>query len=324
MANEQHPSRNIGLDLVRVTETTALAAGRWAGSGNYESAHRAATRAMREALDTLEMDGRIVVGEENRLGEDLHLCKGEMVGNGRGPAVDLVVDPIDGTKLLVKGMPGAVSFVAVAPRNTLWSPVPAIYMDKIIVDKGAASALVPECLDAPAAWTLALVARAKGKAIHDVTVVVLNRPRNKYLIEEIRAAGARVLLQEEGDSEGALVAAVTNTSVDMLMGIGGAAQGLMAACITKATDGAMLGRVAPQSEAERQAVEAAGIDLKRIFTEKDLVAGDEIFLAVSGITQTRLLDELQFFSDRAVVHSLLIRSETRTRRFILAEHFLPA
>ncbi len=322
MENEYHPSRNIGLDLVRVTETTALAAGRWVGSGDYNAAHRAATRAMHTALNTLEMNGRIVVGEENRLGEDLHLCKGEMVGNGRGPEVDLVVDPIDGTKLLVKGMPGAVSFVAVAPRDTMWSPVPAIYMDKIIVDKGAASALVPECLDAPAAWTLALVARAKEKAIHDVTVVVLNRPRNQDLIEEIRTAGARVLLQEEGDSEGALVAAVTHTSVDMLMGIGGAAQGLMSACIAKATDGAMLGRLAAQSEEERLAVEAADLDADRILTESDLVAGDEIFLAVSGITQTRLLKELQFFSDRAVVHSLLIRSETRTRRFILAEHFM--
>lgn len=322
MDSDYIPSRNTGLDLVRVTETTALAAGRWVGSGDYDSAHRAATRAMRAALNTLDMNGRIVVGEENRLGEDLHLCNNEIVGNGNGPEVDLVVDPIDGTSLLTKGMAGAVSFVAVSPRDTMWCPVPGVYMDKIVVDKGAASALVPECLDAPAAWTLALVARAKEKAIHDVTVIVLNRPRNQDLIEEIRTAGARVLLQEEGDSEGAMVAAISSSSVDMLMGIGGAPQGVMAACLAKATDGAMLGRLAPQSDDERQAVEAAGLDTSRILTEQDLVKGDEIFIAASGITPTRLLKEITYHKDRADVHSLLIRSETRTRRFILAEHYI--
>lgn len=318
---EVRPPRNIGLDLVRVTETAALAAGRWIGSGDYESAHRAATRAMRAALNTLDMNGRIVVGEENRLGEDLHLCSGESVGTGEGPDVDVVVDPIDGTRLLISGQPGAISIVAIAPRDTMWSPVPAAYMNKLVVDREAASAIVPECLDAPAAWTLALVARVKKKAVHDLSVIVLDRPRNQDLIEEIRAAGARVILRQEGDAEGALVAATHGTGVDMLMGVGGVSQGVIAACIAKASGGTMLARLAPQSEEERNAIKAANLDENRVMNCDDMIQGRGIFFAATGVTNSSLLQAMQFHSGYAFTQSLLIRSETGTRRFIEAEHY---
>ena len=188
----KYTSRNIGLDLIRVTETAALAAGHWLGSGDRSAAHRAATRAMASALDTLDMDGRIVIGEDREMNGRSLLSSGQKVGAGEGPEVDLAVDPIDGTNLLIKGRPGAISVVGITPRGTLWSPIPAAYMEKIIVDQEAAHALVPECLDAPAAWTLALVARVKGKGVRDLTVIVLDRPRNEPLIEEIRDTGAHL------------------------------------------------------------------------------------------------------------------------------------
>ncbi len=322
MIDEEQASRNIGLDVVRVTETAALAAGRWVGSGDYLSAHRAATRAMRAALDTLDMNGRIVIGEENRLVEEgRYLCGGERVGSGHGPEVDLIVDPIDGTKMLIQGQPGAVSVVGVAPRDTLVSLVPAEYMNKLVVDKQAAKAIVPECLDAPAGWTLALIARVKQKAVRDLSVIVLDRPRNADLIEEIRSAGSRVLLRQDGDAEGAVIAASDGTGVDALMGIGGTAQGVMAALVVKALGGALLAKLAPQSDAERELVQAADLDEGKIYTCGDLVKTNQIFFAATGITNTRLLRAMQFHSEYAATHSLLIRSETGTRRYIQAEHY---
>lgn len=314
------PSRNIGLDLIRVTETAALAAGRWVGSGDFLSAHRAATRAMAAALNTLDMDGRIVLGEEGRLGANVLLHTGAKVGTGNGPAVDVIVDPVDGTDLLVKGIPGAISLVCIAPRDSVWSPQSAGYMEKIVVDSEAAHVLVPECLDAPAAWTLALIARAKNKAVRDLSVTVLDRPRHVDLIDEIRQAGAKVLLRKEADAEGALTAVTHGTGVDVLMGTGGASQGVIAACVTKALGGGMLARLAPQSDEEQAAIEAEGLDPKAIFTQDDIAKSDQLFFAATGITNSVLLREMQFFSNYARTHSLLIRSETGTRRFIEAEH----
>ncbi|MBK8984802.1 MAG: class II fructose-bisphosphatase [Chloroflexi bacterium] len=313
-------TRNIGLDLIRVTETAALAAGHWLGSGDHRAAHRAATRAMASALDTLDMDGRIVIGEERQMNGRSLLASGQKVGNGDGPEVDLAVDPIDGTNLLIKGRPGAISVVGITPRGTLWSPGPAAYMEKIIVGQEAASALVRECLDAPAAWTLALIARVKSKAVRDLTVVVLDRPRNEPLIQEVRNTGAHILLKDEGDAEGALVTLSPGTGVDILMGIGGAQQGVLAACAVKAMNGGMLARLAPQTAEERHEVEAAGLDAKKIMTCSELVRTDEIFFAATGITDSALLPAMRFSSNVAETYSLLIRSETGTRRFIHAEH----
>ncbi len=317
---DEQLSRNIGLDLVRVTETTALAAGHWVGSGDFANAHRAATRAMADALNALEMNGRIVIGEESRLGENSPLCTGQTVGSGNGPEVDVVVDPIDGTNLLIRGKPGAISVVGIAPRGTIWSLAPAIYMDKIVVDRNAAAALVPQCMDAPAAWTLALIARQKKKSVRDLSVIVLDRPRNQDLIHEIRQSGARVLLRDEGDAEGALIAATADTSVDVLMGIGGVSQGVLAACAVKASGGAMLARLRPQNAVERENIQRAGLDESRIMTCGELVNSKQIFFAATSITDSALLRAMQFWGSYASTYSLLIRSETGTRRFIHAEH----
>ena len=316
----KNPSRNIGLDLVRVTELTALSAGRWLGLGNRELAHRTATEAMAEALSTVPINGHIVIGEEGRLGETSYLDTGQAVGTGDGPEVDVIVDPIDGTELLVHGHPGAISVVGVAPRGTMWSPTPAVYMEKIVVDYEAAGALVPECINAPAAWTLALIARTKKKAVRDLLVIVLDRPRHYDLIEEIRTAGARVLLYNHGDSAGALIAATPGISADLLMGIGGVPEGVTAACAVKAMRGAMLGRLAPQSDEEWAAVKAAGLDTKRVLSCDELVAGDEIFFAATGLTDGPLLTGVEYHGDTAKTHSLLIRSQTGTRRTIHTEH----
>lgn len=316
------PSRNIGLDLIRVAESSAASAGRWMGLGRLHEAHEAATKAMADALRQIEIDGNIVIGEEGRLGESSPLDSGQRVGKG-GPSMDVVVDPIDGTKLVVGGLPGAISLVGVSPAGTMWSPpAEAIYMEKIVVDREAASALVPECLDAPAAWTLALVARVKKKAVRDLTVIVLNRPRHQDLIDEIRAAGARILLRPEGDAEGALEAALEGTDADILMGTGGVSEGVIAACAVRALGGGMLGRLAPQSEQEKQAILDAGFDPKQVLTCKQLVRSDDVYFAATGITGGPVLRAIRYRGDYFETHSLLLRASTGTRRFIQAEQLL--
>lgn len=310
---------------MRATEATALKSGRWLGLGNKAEAHRAACDAMNEALTQIDMRGYIVIGEEGRLGGRSPLDSGQPVGTGIGPEVDVIVDPIDGTASLVYGRSGAISVVAVAPRGSMWSPAPAaVYMDKIVVDREAAGSLVPECLDAPVAWTLALIARAKKKSVRDLQVIVLDRPRHADLIDEIRAVGARVLLRTDGDTAGALIAATPNVGADVLMGIGGVPEGVSAACAVKAMGGAMLGRLAPQSPQEREAIQASGFDAQTILTCDDMVSSNEIFLAATGITQGPLLDGVRYRGSEAETHSLLIRCETSTRRIIRAEYTLDA
>lgn len=316
------PERNMGFGLVRVTEEAAVAAGRWMGLGNRKEADHSAIHAMQEALKTVDMDGTIVIGEEGRHGVQSPFDSGCRVGNKNGPEMDVVIDPIDGTQLLIEGRPGAISVVGVAPRGSLWSPAPAVYMEKIVVDRDVASALVPECLDAPAAWTLALIARVKQKEPRDLIVFVLDRPRHADLIAEIRMAGARVALNNEGDIAGAILAATPGNNVDVLMGVGGVAEGVTAACAVKALGGAMLGRIAPQTEKERQLVREAGLDLNRILTSDDLVRSDEIFFAATGVTDGPLLDGVLYHSGRARTHSLVIRAETGIRREIRAERLV--
>lgn len=315
-----YPYQNIGLDLVRVTETTALAAGRWLGLGKREEAHRAATEAMYESLNKVNIDGYIVIGEEGRLKEQSLLQTGQRVGTGRGPEVDVVVDPIEGTNSVVHGHPGAICVVSVAPRGSMWSPRPAIYMDKIVVDFEGASALVPECMDAPAAWTLALIARAKRKTVRDLQVIVLDRPRHDDLIDEIRSAGARVLLRSDGDTAGALIAATPQGDADILMGIGGVPEGVTAACAVKAMDGAMLGRLAPQSEEEQEAIEAAGLSSTQTLTCHELVTSNQLFFVATGVTQGPILAGVQYHGNEAKTHSLVIRGETSTSRIIHTKH----
>ena len=310
----------IGLALVRVTEATAQVAGRWLGSGDREAAHRAANEAMYEALHRVDIDGHIVIGEEGRLGEHSPLDTGQHVGTGRGPQVDVVVDPIDGTRSVVKGHPGAISVVGVAPRGSIWAPQSAVYMNKIVVDSQAAHVLVPECMGAPAAWTMALVARAKKKDLRDLQVIVLDRPRHAHLIDEIRATGARVLLRDDGDTIGALIAAIPNTGVDILMGIGGMSEGVTAACAIKAVRGGMLARLAPQSDQERDAIQADGLDLRQVLTCEELVSSSEIFFAATGVTGGPLLTGVEYGSQEVRTHSLILRGENGRRRLLQTTH----
>jgi fructose-1,6-bisphosphatase II len=316
----EHPPRNLGLDLVRVTEAAALRAGRWMGLGRRRQANLDAAEAMFAAINTLDMDGHIVLGEEARLGTHSPMECGTRVGTGHGPEMDVVADPIDGRGLLVRGRPDAIAVVGVAPRGSMWAPSAGIYMEKIVVDRQVASALVPECMDAPAAWTLALVARAKGKRVRDLIVFVLSRPRHRDLIDEIRAAGARTMLRTDGDVTGALMAATPHNSVDILMGVGGLPEGVIAACAVKALGGGMLGRLAPQGEEERAAVTAAGLDMERVLTCEQMVSSNEIFFSATGITDGTLLSGVGYHGNEAETESLVLRCETGTRRLIHAEH----
>lgn len=319
---KREPPHHPGLGLVRVTEEAALAAGRWVGLDQRKTADKAAQDAMMAALGQLPMRGRIVSGEEGRTGEHTVLDSGCEVGAGHGPEMDVEINAIDGATLVADGRPGAMSVAALAPRGTLWVPGPAVYLQKLVVDRTVAEAIGPDALDAPPAWTLATVARAKGKDIRDLAVFILDRPRHKELIEEVRAAGARVLLRIGGDIGGAMMAADPNVTIDALMGVGGAAEGLMAACAVKALGGAIMARVTPQSEAELRACQEGGVDLKKILTCDDLVSGDEVFFSATGITDGGLLKGIDFHGDTATSHSLVLRYETGTRRVINTEHRL--
>ena len=312
---------NLGLDLVRATEAAALSAGRWMGLGEPDQADRAASQALANALHALDIDGQIVIGEEGKLGWHSPLDSGQKVGRGLGLELDIVLDPIDGTRLLAIGHSDAISVIGAAPRGTMRSLHPAVYMEKIIVDHQVAGSLVPECLDAPAAWVLGLVARVKKKAVHDLVVFVLDRPRHTHLVEEIRSAGARVVLRQEGDIAGALAAAA-HVDMDLLIGVGGAPEGVITACAVKSLGGGMLARLAPQSEAENEAIRLAGLDTREIFTADDLVAGNEVFFAATGITRGVLLDGVRFHGDQAETYSLVLRSKTKTQRYIHTVHNL--
>ncbi len=314
--------RNLGLELARATEAAALAAGQWMGLGDALAADQAATHAMNEVLKTIDIDGQIVLGEEDKPEHDLELTSARKVGSGQGPAVDVVVDPIDGRMQLAKGHPGAISAIVVAPRDTIWHPPHAIYMEKIIVDSQVAPYLVDDCLDAPPAWTLSLVARAKGMKVSNLTVFVLDRPRHAHLIAEIRAAGAHVILHEDGDLAGALMVCTHRSGVDVLMGTGGVPEGLLAAGAIKALGGEFIGRLNPQSEAERNAIQATGYDIRRILHSHDLMQSKQVFFAATGVTAGALLRGVIFHGNKAETNSLILRSETGTKRVVLAEHLL--
>jgi len=233
-----------------------------------------------------------------------------------------VVDPIDGRRLLAQGRSGAIAVAGAAPFGSMWSGASAVYMEKLVVSEIAADSLVPECMDAPAAWTLALVAREKGKRVEDLIVFVLERARHRDLIDEIRAAGARVMLRSDGDIAGAVMAASPEGHADVLMGIGGVPQGLIAACAVKCMGGAMLARLAPQSDRERTSVEEAELDTREILTCDRLVAGKQIYFAITGITDGPLVNGVRYSGRKAETSSIILRCETRTRRFMDAEHLL--
>ena len=321
-AEKREPPHHPGLGLVRVTEASALAASRWVGLGDRHGADHAAQDAMAATLNLLPMCGRVVSGEEGRTGEHSPLDSGSEVGTGKGPELDVEINAIDGATLVAEGKSGAMSVAALAPRGTLWQPGPAVYLNKLVVDRTVADAIGPDALDAPPGWTLAAVARAKEKEISDLLVFVLDRPRHQELIAEVRKAGARVLLRKGGDIGGAMMAADPNVAIDVLMGIGGAAEGLMAACAVKALGGAIMARVDPQSEDETQACQEQNVDTARILTNDDLVTGNEVFFAATGITDGWLLRGVNFRSQTLHTHSVSLRFETGTRRMIKTEYRL--
>jgi fructose-1,6-bisphosphatase II len=312
-------TRNLGLELVRVTESAALAAGRWIGRREKEAGDAAAVEAMRRALATVEMDGVVVIGEGEK-DEAPMLFNGEAVGTGGGPAVDVAVDPVEGTSLLAHGRPDAITVIAVAPRGTMWSPGPALYMDKLVVGHEGREAVSSASLDAPVAETLAAIGKAEGKPVEDLTVFVLDKPRHAGLIAAIRAAGARVLLRTDGDVAGALLAAMPGSGVDALIGIGGTPEGVISACAVRALGGAMLGRPAPQKPGELEAVRVTGLDLDRVLTECDLVRSPHVFFAATGITDGVLVPGVRYTEDGATTDSILVRGAGGTRRTIHAEH----
>ncbi|MEW6403233.1 MAG: class II fructose-bisphosphatase [Chloroflexota bacterium] len=315
------PSRNLVFDLVRVTEAAALAAGHWMGRGHKAAGDGAAVEAMRLILSTIDMAGVVVIGEGAK-DEAPMLFDGEKIGNGLGPAVDLAVDPIEGTSLLAYGRPDAIAVVGIAPRGAMWSPGPAYYMNKLVVGREARSALHAGLVSAPVTEVLSAIATALHKPLRDITVFVLDKQRHQKLIAEIREAGARVLLRTDGDVAGALMAAMPNSGVDVLMGIGGTPEGVIAACAVRALGGAMLGQLAPQKPGEREAIESAGLDLDCILTESDLVRSDDVFFAATGITDGVLMPGVHYTSEGASTASIVMRGKTGTIRKIYAEHRL--
>ena len=318
----RRPPPHPGLDLVRATEAAALAAGRFMGLADRHGADHAAQDAMAAALNLLPMKGSIICGEEGRIGGHSPLDSQSMVGNGKGPELDVEVNAIDGASMVADGKGGALSVAAFAPPGAMWKPGPAVYMDKLVVDRTVAESIGPEALDAPPGWTLATVARSKGKEVCDVVVFIVDRPRHKQLIHDVRQAGARVLLRQGGDVGGALLAADESAPVDLMLGIGGAAEGLMAACAVKALGGAMLGRITPQSQNERQACLDGGVNLEQVLSCRDMVQGDEVYFAATGITAGLMLHGVRYHGDYVDTQSMVLRYETGTRRIIKTEHRL--
>jgi fructose-1,6-bisphosphatase II len=311
------PDRNLALELVRVTEAAAMAAGRWVGRGDKEAADQAAVDAMRLMIDSVDMEGIVVIGEGEKDNAPM-LYNGEKVGTGTGPSVDVAVDPIDGTTLTSKGMANALSVIAVTPRGAMFDPGAAVYMDKIAVGPEAADQID---IEAPPAENIKRVAKAKGIRPEDVSVVLLERDRHEGLVKAIREAGARVMFITDGDVAGAIVAAAPERrGADLLMGIGGTPEGVVAATALKCIGGAMQGKLYPRNDEERQALLDGGYDIDRVLTTEDLVAGDDVFFAASGITHGGLLQGVQYRRDRIVTHSMVMRGRSGTVRYIDAHH----
>jgi fructose-1,6-bisphosphatase II len=312
------PDRNLALELARVTEAGAMASARWVGRGDKNGADGAAVNAMRQLINTVSMNGVVVIGEGEKDAAPM-LYNGEQVGDGSGPLCDVAVDPIDGTRLTANGMPNAISVIAVSARGSMYDPSAVYYMSKLVTGPEAADVVD---LDAPAAANIAAVARAKRCSPSDVTVVMLDRPRHADLIAEIRQAGARIKLLTDGDVAGAIMAAREGTGIDLLLGIGGTPEGIIAACAVKCLGGVILGKLAPRDDAERAKALAAGHDLDRVLSTDDLVTSDDAFFAATGITDGELLAGVRYRAGGAVTHSLVMRARSGTVRNIHSEHQL--
>jgi fructose-1,6-bisphosphatase II len=315
--NATIPDRNLALELVRVTEAAAMAASRWIGRGDKEAADQAAVDAMRLMLDTVAMDGVVVIGEGEKDKAPM-LFNGEEIGSGAGPEVDVAVDPLEGTRLTALGQPNAIAVIAVSERGTMFFPGAAVYMDKIAAGPEAADAID---IDASPTENVRAVAEAKGKSPGDVTVIVLERDRHDALIAELRQAGAKVNLIRDGDVAPAIAAAHGGVAeVDLLMGIGGTPEGVIAASAIKCLGGELQGRLWPRDDEERQKLVKAGLDPDRVLRTDDLVGGDNVFVAATGVTSGALLRGVRYLPDGAVTDSIVMRSRSGTVRRVEAEH----
>jgi fructose-1,6-bisphosphatase II len=315
MEQGQAPDRNLALELARVTEAAALAAGRWMGRGDKNAADGAAVDAMRLVLNSVSMDGIVVIGEGEK-DEAPMLYNGEEIGSG-GPACDIAVDPIDGTTLTSLGRPNAISVIALAERGTMFDPGPCVYMEKIACGPEAADAIN---IEASVGENLHAVAKALGEDIDDVTAVILDRDRHADIIKECREAGARIRLIPDGDVAGAISTAWADSGANVLFGIGGTPEGVIAACALKCVGGAMQGKLWPRNDDERKAALDAGYDLDRVLTIDDLVSGEDVFFAATGITDGELLRGVRYFGDGARTQTLVMRSKSGTIRHIDSTH----
>ena len=316
MATPQAPDRNLALDLVRVTESAALAASRWVGRGDKNGADHAAVEAMRTVLATVSMDGIVVIGEGEK-DEAPMLYNGEKVGDGVGPQTDVAVDPIDGTTLTALGRGNAIAVIAVSERGTMFNPGPCVYMEKIAVGPDAVGSID---ITASASQNLRWVAKAKGESVRDLTVAILDRDRHTDLIAEIRSTGARIRLLGDGDIFGAIATAWPDAGVDVRFGIGGTPEGVTAAAALKCMGGEIQGRLWPRNDDERDAALDQGYDLEAILTTDDLVKGDNCFFAATGVTDGELLKGVHYDPDKATTQSLVTRSRSGTVRLINARH----
>ncbi len=312
------PDRNLALELVRVTEAGAMAAGRWVGRGDKEGGDGAAVDAMRELVNSVSMRGVVVIGE----GEKDHapmLYNGEKVGNGDGPECDFAVDPVDGTTLMSKGMPNAISVLAVADRGSMFDPSAVFYMDKIAVGPDAVDAID---ITAPIGENIRRVAKIRNATASDITVVILDRPRHAQLMDDVRAAGARIRLITDGDVAGAISACRPDSGTDMLAGIGGTPEGIIAAAAIRCMGGAIQAKLAPTDDAERAKAIDAGYDLDQVLTTEDLVSGENVFFCATGVTEGDLLKGVRYYGGGCTTHSIVMRSKSGTVRMIEAYHRL--
>ncbi|HEV7461081.1 MAG TPA: class II fructose-bisphosphatase [Solirubrobacteraceae bacterium] len=316
-STRQRPDRNLALELVRVTEAAAVAASSLVGMGDKEAADQAAVDAMRYVLDSVQMDGVVVIGEGEK-DEAPMLYNGESIGDGSPPQVDIAVDPLEGTTLAALGMPNAIAVIALSERGTMFDPGPCVYMEKLAGGRQIADLLD---LERPLGETVRLVAGRRGTDVNDVMVVCLDRPRHEEGIRAIREAGARVRLIPHGDVSAALLAVSDDRPVDLLWGIGGTPEGVISAAALKCTGGELLGRLWPRDDEERSAAVAAGYDLDRVLRTDDLVSGDDCFFSATGVTDGDVLDGVRYRGPGgATTESLVMRSRSGTVRRISATH----
>ena len=313
-------TRNLALELVRVTESAAIAAARWVGRGDKNTADGAAVDAMRRMISSVAMDGIVVIGEGEKDAAPM-LFNGERVGDGTGPQCDVAVDPIDGTTLTAKGMNNAIAVIALAERGAMYDPSAVFYMNKLVTGPEAADVVD---ITAPTGENIRRVAKAKGVTPEEITVVVLDRPRHNQLVQDIREAGARIKYITDGDVAAAIEAAREGTGIDLLMGIGGTPEGIIAACAMKCLGGTIQGQLMPRDDDERQRALAAGHDLNRVLQTSDLVRGTDVFFAATGITDGELLRGVRFGAKNMRSHSLVMRAKSRTIRMIESEHPIEA